>query len=39
LEVAIDDLAQRFGLEVVYRASDTQPALRLAPTIDFFDEH
>jgi hypothetical protein len=39
LEVAIDELAERFGPHVVYRANDlTQPpGIRLAPTLDFLD--
>jgi DNA polymerase-4 len=37
LEVAIDELAERFGTDVVYRANDlTQPrGIGLAPTLDF----
>ena len=40
LEVAIDNLATRFGPNVVHRANDlTQPpGVRLAPTLDFLDE-
>jgi len=40
LEVAIDELAQRFGPDVVYRANElTQPTgVRLAPTLDFLDD-
>ena len=40
LEVAIDNLATRFGPNVVHRAADlTQPpGVRLAPTLDFLDE-
>jgi DNA polymerase-4 len=39
LEVAIDDLAARFGPDVVHRANDlVQPSeMRLAPTLDFLD--
>ena len=37
LEVALDDLAARFGPDVVHRANDlVQPSeMRLAPTLDF----
>jgi len=37
LEVAIDDLAERFGTNVVYRADDLNKSagMRLAPTLDF----
>ena len=40
LEVAIDELAERFGADIVYRANDlTQAAsMRLAPTLDFLDD-
>src|SRR6476469_10152880 len=40
LEVAIDDLAERFGTDVVCRADDlnTRPGMRLAPTLDFLDD-
>jgi DNA polymerase-4 len=40
LEVAIDELAERFGPNVVYRANDfTQPpGVRLASTLDFLDD-
>ena len=40
LEVAIDDLAERFGANVVYRADDLNkpPGMRLAPTLDFLDD-
>jgi DNA polymerase IV len=40
LEVAIDELAERFGTNVVHRADDlNKPAgLRLAPTLDFLDD-
>jgi hypothetical protein len=40
LEVAIDDLAERFGTDVVYRANDLTkpPGVRLAPTLDFLDD-
>jgi DNA polymerase-4 len=41
LEVAIDDLAERFGTNVVYRADDlNKPAgMSLAPTLDFLRDH
>lgn len=40
LEVAIDDLAERFGTDAVRRANDlTQAAgMRLAPTLDFLED-
>lgn len=40
LEVAIDELAKRFGTDVVYRANDLtkSPGVRLAPTLDFLDD-
>ena len=40
LEVAIDDLAESFGADVVYRADDLNkpPGMRLAPTLDFLDD-
>ena len=40
LEVAIDELAERFGTDVVYRANDlTKPRrVGLAPTLDFLDD-
>jgi len=40
LEVAIDELAERFGADAVYRANElTQPpGVRLAPTLDFLDD-
>ena len=41
LEVAIDDLAERFGADVVYRGADDlnePPGMRLAPTLDFLDD-
>jgi DNA polymerase IV len=40
LEVAIDGLAERFGINVVHRANDlNKPAgMRLAPTLDFLDD-
>ncbi len=40
LEVAIDDLVERFGTNVVCRADDltTPPGMRLAPTLDFLDD-
>ena len=40
LEVAIDELAERFGSDVVYRANNLtkSPGARLAPTLDFLDD-
>jgi DNA polymerase-4 len=40
LEVAIDELAERFGTDVVYRANNLikPPGVRLAPTLDFLDD-
>jgi DNA polymerase IV len=40
LEMAVDELAQRFGTNVVYRANDlTKPlGMRLAPTLDFLED-
>jgi hypothetical protein len=40
LEVAIDELAERFGSDVVCRADDlTKPRrVGLAPTLDFLDD-
>jgi DNA polymerase-4 len=40
LEVAIDDLAERFGTTVVYRADNLNkpPGMRLVPTLDFLDD-
>ena len=40
LEVAIDELAERFGTDVVYRANDLTrpPAMRMAPTLDFLHD-
>jgi hypothetical protein len=40
LEVAIDELAARFGPNIVYRANDlTQPpGMRLASTLDFLED-
>ncbi|MGB6967833.1 MAG: hypothetical protein WBD76_01045, partial [Methyloceanibacter sp.] len=40
LEVAIDELAERFGTDVVHRASDftNLAEVRLAPTLDFLDD-
>ena len=40
LEVAIDDLVERFGTNVVCRADvlNTPPGMRLAPTLDFLDD-
>ena len=39
LAVAIDELAERFGSDVVYRADDLSKPRRvgLAPTLDFLD--
>jgi DNA polymerase IV len=39
LEVAIDELAERFGIDVVYRANDLTgpPGVRLASSLDFLD--
>ena len=41
LEAAIDDLAERFGTNVVYRADDLNKpeGMRLAPTLDFLRDH
>jgi len=38
--VAIDELAERFGTDVVHRASDftNLAEVRLAPTLDFLDD-
>ena len=40
LDVAIDELAERFGSDVVYRADDLSKPRRvgLAPTLDFLDD-
>ena len=40
LDVAIDELAERFGIDVVYRADEfTRPrSVGLAPTLDFLDD-
>jgi DNA polymerase-4 len=40
LEVAIDELAERFGANVVKRANDftKPPGMTLAPTLDFLDD-
>jgi hypothetical protein len=40
LDVAIDELAERFGTDVVYHANDLTkpPRVRLAPTLDFLDD-
>jgi DNA polymerase IV len=40
LEVAVDRLAERFGIDVVKRADDfaTPSGLRLAPTLDFLED-
>lgn len=39
LEVAIDELSERFGTDVVRRANDLirPPAMRMAPTLDLLD--
>jgi DNA polymerase-4 len=40
LEVAIDELAERFGTNVVYRANELTkpPGVPMAPTLDFLDD-
>jgi hypothetical protein len=40
LEVAIDELAERFGTDVVHRADDLTkpPGMALAPTLDFLED-
>jgi DNA polymerase-4 len=40
LEVAIDELAERYGANVVHRANDLTrpPGVRLTPTLDFLDD-
>jgi hypothetical protein len=40
LEAAIDELAERFGTNVVHRAIDftKPPGVRMAPTLDFLDD-
>ena len=40
LEVAIDELAERFGNKVVHRANDLTkpPGTTLAPNLDFLDD-
>jgi DNA polymerase-4 len=40
LDVAIDELVERFGPDVVHRANDLTQAqwMRLAPTLDFLDD-
>src|SRR5262245_38792929 len=38
LESAIDGLAERFGVEVVFRADALRPGMRLSPTLDFLDD-
>ena len=38
LDFAIDGLADRYGIDVVYRADAPPSAMRLAPTIDFLDD-
>ena len=39
LEFAIDDLAERFGIDVVHRADTLPSGVRLASTLDFLDDH
>jgi len=41
LEAAIDDLAKRYGTQIVRHANAlaTPPRARLAPTLDFLDDH
>jgi DNA polymerase-4 len=39
LEFAIDDLAKRFGIDVVHRADTLPSGVRLASTLDFLDDH
>jgi DNA polymerase-4 len=38
LDVAIDELAKRFGPDIVHRASDVAKPLRLGSNLDFLDE-
>jgi len=38
LEVAIDELSERFGTNVVHRANDLTKPLGVAPTLDFLDD-
>jgi hypothetical protein len=40
LEAAIDELAERFGTNVLHRAIDLTkpPGVRMAPTLDFLDD-
>src|SRR5680860_306422 len=38
LEVAIDELAERFGTDVVYRANNLTKSPGVAPTLDFLDD-
>ena len=38
LEFAIDGLADRYGIDVVYRADAPPSGVRLAPTLDFLDD-
>ena len=40
LEVAIDELAERFGTNVVHRANDLTkpPGVHSAPTLDYLDD-
>jgi hypothetical protein len=38
LESAIDGLAERFGVEVVFRADALRSGMRLSPTLDFLDD-
>jgi DNA polymerase-4 len=39
LDFAIDGLADRYGIDVVYRADALPSGMRLAPTLDFLDDH
>jgi DNA polymerase-4 len=39
LDFAIDSLADRYGVDVVYRADALPLGMRLAPTLDFLDDH
>lgn len=38
LDFAIDGLADRYGIDVVYRADAPPSGMRLAPTLDFLDD-
>jgi len=38
LDFAIDGLANRYGIDVVYRADAPPSGVRLAPTLDFLDD-